>query len=150
MKIKMENEEKIVLYLYNYFFKNLEKDVVTKEIKNLFIKLIKNYQIKINGIYEVVVFENLKYGTILEIIKKEELLFHPDLIDIKVKIIKDSSIYLKTNNYFVLEKYHNIYYLDKSYYININDIDNILNLIEYVDIIYNQNSNYLTNMIFIK
>ena len=34
------------------------------------------------------IFENNKYGTILEIIKKDELLFSRDIIDIKVKIKK--------------------------------------------------------------
>ena len=72
MKIKILEDEKIVLYLYDYFFNTLEKDQITKEIKKIFLKLIKYYEIEMGGIYEVFVYENKKYGTILEIIKKEQ------------------------------------------------------------------------------
>ena len=142
--------EKVVLYLYNYFFKSLDRDNITKEIKDIFIRLIKYYKLKINGIYEVLVYENKSYGTILEIVKLEELLFHPDLIDIKVKIFKDINIYLKTNNYFILDKFKDIYYKDNNYYIYIKNINNIINIIEFIDIIYNEKDNYLDNMLLIK
>lgn len=149
MKLDIQNE-KIVVYLYNYFFKTKEKDKLVKEIKNIFLKLIKNYDLNINGRYEVYVYENSKYGTILEIFEKDELLFPKELIDIKVKIMDKTNIYLKTNNYFVLEKYNNIYYFDSYFYINILDINNLINIIEFVDIIYNEKDNYLDKMIFIK
>ena len=42
MKIQVI-DEKIVLYLYNYFFKTTPTDTLTKEIKKIFIRLIKNY-----------------------------------------------------------------------------------------------------------
>lgn len=45
MKIKILEDEKIVLYLYDYFFNTLEKDQITKEIKKIFLKLIKYYEI---------------------------------------------------------------------------------------------------------
>ena len=149
MKIKME-DEKIVLYLYNYFFKSNDKDIIVKEIKELFLKLIKIYHIKISGIYEVLLYENLKYGTILEIIKKEELLFSKDLIDIKVKIIKNIDIYLKTKDYFILSKYKNIYYFNNYFYININNIDSLINLLEFVEIIYKEKDICFNNMLYIK
>ena len=143
-------DEKIVLYLYNYFFKSNDKDIIVKEIKELFLKLIKIYHIKISGIYEVLLYENLKYGTILEIIKKEELLFSKDLIDIKVKIIKNIDIYLKTKDYFILSKYKNIYYFNNYFYININNIDSLINLLEFVEIIYKEKDICFNNMLYIK
>ena len=135
---------------FDYFFNLSEKENVTKEIKKIFLKLIKYYSLKINGIYEVYLYENNKYGTVLEIKKQAELLFNPDIIDIKLKIYKNVNFYLKTNNYFILETYMNIYYKDNFYYINIDEIDNINNLIEYVDIIYKEKDNYLNKMVFIK
>ena len=149
MKLVINEDEKIVLYLYDYFF-NLEKENITREIKELFLKLIKYYSLKLNGIYEVLLFENSKYGTILEINKIKELLFNKDVIDIKVKIYKKANIYLKTKDYFILEKYKNIYSKDNNYYININDVDKIINLIEFIDIIYKEKDNYLNKMLFIK
>ena len=150
MKVKVNEEEKIVIYMHNYFFKSTNSEIITKEVKELFIKLIKHYKMKINGIYNVYIFENEKYGTILEIESKEQLLFNPDLIDVKVKFCKEANIYLKTNNYFILENYNNIYYFDNYFYIDILNISNILDIIEFVDIIYDKGNNFFSKMIFIK
>ena len=149
MKIEV-TDEKTILYLENYYFKTKDKENLTKEIKDIFIKLIKYYKFNFSGIYEVNIFENNKYGTILEIIKKDELLFSRDIIDIKVKIKKYSHLYLKTKDYFVFKDYKDIYYQDNNYYIDIKSIDNYLKVIESCELIYNQKDNYLTNMFLIK
>ncbi len=150
MKLEIQDDEKIVLYLANYFFNSYLKEDLTKDIKEIFLKLIKKYNLKLGGVYDVNVFTNYKYGTILEIIKKEELLFHPDIIDIKVKILKNSNIYFKTKEYFILNKFKNVYYQDNYYYININDLDNLPQFQEFLEVIYNQKDNYLKKMLFIK
>ncbi len=150
MKALLKENEKIVLYLYNYFFKSTLKNDIVSDIKQIFIKLIKYYNYKLGGVYNVLVYENLKYGTILEIEKKDELLFNPDLIDIKVKIYKDTNFYFKTKDYFVLEEYKNIYYDNNNYYINILDIDNLNKVLEFGEIIYSLAPNFLEEKIFIK
>ena len=137
MKIKVQDSDKIILYLYNYFFKTEEKDIIVREIKKIFIRLIKNYHFKIGGIYDVLVYENKDYGTILEIEKKEELLFNPDLIDIKVRIIKDIDFYYKTSDYFIIQNYNNIYYQDNYYYLKINNNLDLISLSEFGSIEYN-------------
>mgnify|MGYP004509390889 CR=1 FL=1 len=136
MKIELTNE-KIVVYLNNYYFNTSDKDKLIREIKNLFIKLIKIYKLSFSGIYKVNLYENKIYGSILEIIKQEELLFSRDLIDIKVSVKKNNDIYLKTSDYFVFENYKNIYYKDNNYYLNILDTSNYLKLIEFCKIVYN-------------
>ena len=149
MKIKILEDEKIVLYLYDYFFNTLEKDQITKEIKKIFLKLIKYYEIEMGGIYEVFVYENKKYGTILEIIKKEQLLFHPDLIDIKLKIF-NIFIYLKSCDYFLFKEYQNVYFDGKYFYIDVEEVSNLLPLIEWVDICYFKKNDFLNSMLKIK
>lgn len=136
MKIELTNE-KIVVYLNNYYFNTSDKDKLIREIKDLFIKLIKIYKLSFSGIYKVNLYENKIYGSILEIIKQEELLFSRDLIDIKVSVKKNNDIYLKTSDYFVLANYQNIYYKDNNYYLNILDTSNYLKLIEFCKIVYN-------------
>lgn len=136
MKIELTNE-KIVVYLNNYYFNTSDKDKLIREIKNLFIKLIKIYKLSFSGIYKVNLYENKIYGSILEIIKQEELLFSRDLIDIKVSVKKNNDIYLKTSDYFVFANYQNIYYKDNNYYLNILDTSNYLKLIEFCKIVYN-------------
>lgn len=136
MKIELTNE-KIVVYLNNYYFNTSDKDKLIREIKDLFIKLIKIYRLSFSGIYKVNLYENKIYGSILEIIKQEELLFSRDLIDIKVSVKKNNDIYLKTSDYFVFANYQNIYYKDNNYYLNILDTSNYLKLIEFCKIVYN-------------
>ena len=150
MRVKILDNEKIVLYLYNYFFKSKEKENITREIKKIFIRLIKYYNLNIGGIYEVLAFENLKYGTILEIEKKEELLFNPDLIDIKVKINHDVNFYFKTKEFSILENLKNIYYDNDFYYINIEGLENTDKVFEYGVIEYSLDSDYLNKKIFVR
>ena len=150
MRVKILDNEKIVLYLYNYFFKSKEKENITREIKKIFIRLIKYYNLNIGGIYEVLAFENLKYGTILEIEKKEELLFNPDLIDIKVKINHDVNFYFKTKEFSILENLKNIYYDNDFYYINIEGLENTDKVFEYGVIEYSLDIDYLNKKIFVR
>ena len=143
-------DDKIIIYLIDYFFESTEKKQLVSDIKDIFIRLMEYYHIELKGYYDVYVYENIKYGTILEIIKQDELLFQRELIDIKVKFYKNVDFYLKTKDYFVFKNYKNIYYNDDYYYININYIDNILNVIEFVDILYKEKDNYLNKMLFIQ
>ena len=143
MKI-INAEEKIILYLYKNFFSTNNKEIITKEIKDLFIKLIKYYKLSFSGIYDVYVYENKLYGTIIEIIKKDNLLFSPDLIDIKLKIKKDADIYLKTKDYFIFKDYKDIYYYNDCYYIKINK--DYLKLVEFVEIEYEIDINLLKKL----
>lgn len=149
MKVVVNDDEKIVLYLYNYFFVYDEKRDMVREIKELFIKLIKYYSLEMGGIYTVLTYENDKYGTVLEIKKQEDILFNKDLIDIKVKIIPKSKFILKTKDFDIFKNYRNIYYFDEEYYINIDDIDDITNVIEFVEIIYTE-KDIFNNMIKVK
>ncbi len=151
MKVQVLENEKIVLFLYNYFFKTLEKEDVVKEVKQIFLKLIKYYKLNMSGVYNVLVYENAKYGIILEIEKTSELLFNPDLIDIKVKIYKDFDFYFKTKDYFILKNYKNIYYENGYFYINLKDITDSLMLIEeFGTIDYNFEKYDLSKKIFIQ
>ena len=141
-------DDKIIIYLRDIFFNDDIKSA-TMDVKNIFIRLISYYHIKLSGLYDVYAYENNKYGTILEIIKKENL-FNPDIIDIKIKLFKNNNFYFKTKDFFIISNYNNIYYDNNYYYININNIDNIIKVIEFGDIIYNKKDNYLNNKKLIK
>jgi len=142
-------DNKLIIYLRNSFFKNYDIKELTKDIKELFSKLLYYYKIELSGLYEVMIYDNKKYGSILEIIKKEDL-FNPNVIDIKLKLFKDKDFYFKTNDFFILSSYNNIYYDNNDYYININNIDDINKVIEFGNILYNKKDNYLISKYFIK
>ena len=141
MKIEII-DDKLIVYLRNIFFEGENIKNITGEIRDIFNKLLNYHHINLSGLYEVIAYDNIKYGTILEIIKKDDL-FHSSIIDIKVKIIKNKDFYLCTKDYFIFKDKTSVYYDDNYYYINIKEVDNINNIIEFVKIIYNEKDNYL-------
>lgn len=149
MKIKTK-DDLIIIYLIDTFFENLEKKELILQIKEVFIRLIEYYNFDLKGRFECFLYDNIKYGTVIEIKSIDELLFSRDIIDIKVRVYKNHKFYFKTKDYFIIKKYHNIYYDGNYYYIEINNIDNILNIIEFGNILYKEKDNYLNNMIFIQ
>ena len=149
MKIKV-GDSLIIVYLIDTFFEDCEKKELILQIKDVFIRLIEYYNFDLKGRFECFLYENIKYGSILEIKQCDELLFPRDLIDIKVKVYKNAKFYFKTKEYFVLNKYNNIYYDGEYYYILLDNIDNIINIIEFGDIIYKEKDICLSKMKFIQ
>lgn len=149
MKIKINNEL-IIVYLIDTFFDNLERKELIFRIKEVFIRLIEYYNFDLKGSFECILYENIKYGTVLEIKSHDELLFPRDLIDIKVKFYKNTKFYFKTSDYFAISEYKNIYYDGKYYYIDLENMDNIINKIEFGDILYKEKDYYLNEKKFIQ
>lgn len=139
MKIEFKKDKTIVyLYKYELSFDNIEK--LNKEIKNIFIKLIKVYNLDLHGFLKVYVYCNKIYGYVLEI---ETLYDDSDFeaIDLKLVIYENCEFYFKTNDYFLINKFDRIYYGDDSFYVNLCEIENIINLIEHGEIVYDFDKN---------
>ena len=101
-----------------------------------------------SGLYDVNIYDNKKYGSIIEIKKKKDLLFYKDIINIDVNMYRNKTFYYATKDYFIIANNHQIYYDKNNYYIDINKIDNIDKIIEYGYIIYNLKD--IKNMVFIQ
>ena len=134
MKIEVK-EDKTIVYLYKYelSFDNIEK--LNKEIKNIFIKLIKVYNLDLHGFLKVYVYCNKIYGYVLEI----ETLYNDsdfEAVDLKLVIYENCEFYFKTNDYFIVNKFDKVYFDDNYFYVNIKELDNLINFIELGDIIY--------------
>ena len=136
-------DDKLVYYINKKCinFDTENKESFEKYIKNLVLNIKKIYGYKISGTYNVHIFENKNFGLIIEFIKKDELNFFPDLIDLKLSIFYDSEIYLKLDDYFLIKKYKNIYYDKEYFYINVDELikKDILILSEFSDFIYGDN-----------
>lgn len=94
MKIVMR-DDKIVVFLNKKEIVNLDfNDELKLEeyFKMLFIKLKKNYEIELNGYYNIDVYQDKQFGAILEI-ENEELEYYNyfNQIDMKINILKNSS-----------------------------------------------------------
>ena len=139
MKIEYDND-KIIIFLYKQplYLNDIEK--LNKQIKNLFIKLIKNYKIDFFGFFKVIIYNNPQYGSILEIEKINDSDFNHNIIDLKIIVIKNVDIFLEFDDNYFIEEYHKMIYRDGKYYLNIKDISNIMKYLEFGKIIYQNNS----------
>lgn len=119
----------------NKFIFILYKELITCDLKNQqslekylkeqVINIKKIYKVKIEGCYDVYLYYNRKYGLIIEFIKINSLEYFPDLIDLNIKLIYDSKMFLEVDDYFLIKKYKEVYYFNDKYYLN---VDNLLNL----------------------
>jgi len=134
MKIEYD-DNKTIIYLYRYILDFNDIDKLNREIKNIFIKLIKVYHLNLLGYFKVDIYENKKYGCILEIEKIFDD-FNIDIIDLKLVIHKSVDFYLCLDDYLFDYEIRNLQVIDNKYYININNLDNFLKYIEYGKIIY--------------
>lgn len=143
------NEENFVFFINNdnqkYLFNS--KEITTKSIKDIIIKLIRYYDLNIKGIYNINIYQNDKIGLIIEGEKKDSYNFS-NVIDLRLTINRDYDFLLKCEDYFKIDKYKNKFYYDDNYYISINDIDNILDVVEYIEIVYgNKKDQIMKNII---
>ena len=111
MKIEYK-DNKIIIYLYRYKLDIRDIEKLNKEIKSIFIKLIKVYKMDFFGYSKVHVYENKKYGSILEIEKIYQNDFNLDIIDLKLIIHEDAKFYLEMNDYLFDLKIDEIFFKD--------------------------------------
>lgn len=108
------------LLIYDYKDINIEE--IKKYIKDLVCKLKKVYKKKISGFYNVNVFMNDKIGMILDFSREDDFDFFRDVVDLNVIVNKDSEIYLKFSDIFLLDNFDNIYFWDNYFYVDVNSI----------------------------
>lgn len=131
-------DEKITVYLHRYKLNvdNIEK--LNKDIKNLFIKLIKVYKLPVLGYSKVYIYHNDKYGSILEIEKIYNNEYNMDIIDLKLIVFKDVLMYLEFDDFYF--KDDNLLFKNNKYYLDISKIDNLYKYIEFGKIVCEKES----------
>lgn len=134
MKIKYQSDL-IIIYLYKHFLEYDNKDKLHHEIKEIFINLIKNYNLDLFGYFKVDIYENKKYGCILEINKIYS--DNSDYIDLKVILHHNTKFYLVMNEYYFLNIEH-VKYHNNNFYLDIDNIENLDNYIEFGEIYYDK------------
>ena len=136
MKVEFE-VNKVIVYLYENSLNIDNITLLNKDIKNLFIKLIKRYNLDFFGYSKVTIYNNYKYGNVLEIEKIYYDEFNSHTIDLKVVVYRNVLMYLEFDDYCFTKKIDKIICKDNKYLLNIDDIDNIMEYIEYGRINYN-------------
>lgn len=104
MKI-IEMENKIILYLYDNELSLKNFKTLEENLKELFIRLRKYYDLKIHGFYNVYIYNDSKYGSVLELLKEDILDFDylMDEVDMKIEI-KDTNFLFKYNDILEIDK----------------------------------------------
>ena len=98
MKIEF-NDDKTIIYLYQYHLDYNDIKKLNEQIKNIFLKVIKKYNINFFGLSKVDIFENSKYGCILEIEKiYSNDFFNTEIIDLKIIVHKNIPFYLENEH----------------------------------------------------
>lgn len=124
----------IVIYLYKYHLNLDSMEELKQEIKSLFVILMKNYHLSLTGYFKVDLYENKKYGFILEIKKLyNELTF----TDLKIIIHYDTKFYLVTDSYYFFNIKES-FIKNNKYYYNLDTIDKLDNYIEFGSIYYDK------------
>lgn len=140
MKIIKKNN-KLILYIPKIDLENSLDKIEKLEIyfTKLFLKLNNIYKIKINGYYNITVYNNEIYGTIVELVQ-EKLKYQKylsDKIDMNIDIIDNSDFIYKIDDYYKSNKIIT-FKINSDIYIKPINIDNndLSILMEHSNIIY--------------
>ena len=132
-------DNKIIVFLN----KRLDLDKIKLEIyfKKLFLKIKDRYSLKLNGYYNINVYIDDYYGSIIEI-ENEDLDYYNyfNQIDMEIKVNRTTFLYEIDFDYItkdILTK-TNIYKLNNKLYFKIKDKSIVNKIIEYSKIIYNE------------
>ena len=148
MKVERISDDYINIYINNGLIGDisLDKNTISNTVKKIINKVIKMYRLKLQGFYKVKVYPNKKLGIYLCIIKLDDNEFSMGM-DYRVLVYPDSDFYLESEEY--LNSYNNIYYNDK-FYINIKDVNNIIEIIDKGKIIFGEETSGISSGIKIK
>lgn len=148
MKLKIvAYEEKYIIYIYPYkedLFDTKEKDSVENYFRTLFLKLKKYYQIEFSGYYDIHIYNNQNYGSIITV-EKEEYEYYSyfdDKLDMRISFEPESEFLYELEDIYLDIKEENnfsIYIYNDHLYIKIeNPISSIemAKVLEHSKVIY--------------
>lgn len=137
MKIEMITKDSYKIFVDKLYIKDVnleEKEAIILSVKEIIQKLKSKLQLR--GFYKVKVFPNKSVGLFIEIIQLEDLEFSNNL-DLRVVVYFNEKIFFETEDYFLIQKYHNIMFLDDKFYCLIDDsFDDMLEIVEFGRLIY--------------
>ena len=129
MKIDKINETDYKIY---YYSSKIDEKSLYSDIKELIKKIQK--RLKLNGFYKVITI-NKKVGLFIEL-KRLDDSFYKDSLDLKIEI-KDTDVYYRTSDYFIIKDFPDIKYKDGMYYCIVDEsFDEILEKVEFGDFIF--------------
>ena len=140
----INKDNKIIVFLNKQI--NFKQINLEKYFKKLFIKFKNNYHMELYGYYNINIYIDKFYGSVIEI-ENEDLDYYNYFNQIDMEVKLNENVFLYEIDYEYLNKNiinnSNIYKLKDKIYIQIKD-NNILNkILEYSNIIYGEKINYI-------
>lgn len=141
------DEDKYIIYIYPYtedFLNTKEKTSIENYFRSLFLKLKKYYQIELNGYYDIHIYNNKNYGSIITVEKEdyEYYNYFDDKLDMRISCEQESEFLYELediNLEIKKEKKVSIYTYNNHFYIKIKEnLSNIemAKILEYSKVIY--------------
>ena len=149
MKVIINSNDNFILFFNKLNDKLYLNDNYEEEFKNIFLRLKNYYRINIYGFYNIFVYKDKHYGTILKVEKDKELDLFYKQIDMHI-VIEDNTFLYKVDDYFFINDLsdYNIYYYNDNFYLEIiNKISNneLFTLIENSTIIFGEETDIIKN-----
>lgn len=123
-----EYNDKVIIYLNNYFLKDLDYSN-KEEVLKLLLSLKKRISIDLEGVYDVKVYHD-KENMIMELYYLDEI--ELDYPSFNIEVYNNCAFLLEFNDYFDIPKNKKVLIYNDKYYIDLDSLSN-KEIIKYSD-----------------
>ena len=141
MHVESVSENQYTIYINNQYFASLDcnnKEEITKNVKQLVIKLNQIYRLNLSGFYKMNLYLNKRIGMMIELYKLEDFGIEIKTIDLRITIYLNSEIWVMVKDWEIIKESAQIYYYDGYYYSDIANFkdEKLLEITEWGNFIY--------------
>lgn len=123
------------LYFTSKIYSLENENDISLFLKDVFLNICEIYFVELYGYFKVDIYIDDKIGVFVEIKKLDDYVLYGKKIDTKVSI-SHNNFYLKTNDLSLIFQYKPIYKNNNYYYVSTKNVDNYLDLMEFLSIEY--------------
>lgn len=145
MKIELISNDSFNIFINKEYFKDVnfqDKDNIIDIVKDLVLRL-KN-KLCMNGFYKVKAYVNERVGLFLDVLKIEEIEFSNN-IDLRVIVCLNENVLFELEDICDLPKNIKVRSFHNKYYIDIDDVDNLYDILEFGRFVYGNELNKVLN-----
>lgn len=145
MKFSIIDNNNFKVYVNTMYmeFNYEDDDELYESLKKVLINIRKKYAYNIYGFYEVNIYNIKKIATILYFRKEDDEDSVYKTVDLKIIRNLLDNVYLKFEDYYLIEKYKSIRYFENNYYIKASELKerDINRLVEHFEIVIDERLN---------
>ena len=143
MHVESLSDNQLMIYINNQYFVSLDwnnKEEITKNVKNLILKLNRIYHLELSGFYKMTIYLNKKVGMMIELSKLEDFGIEIKTIDLRITIYLNSEIWIAVKDWDMVKTSPIIYYHNGYYYSDIATFskEKLMQITEWGNFIYGE------------